>query len=181
MKKIKTAAILVMIATLISVTVTFAGCNKTQQSSGTPQSGGQNFSVSDYKQQLDEQLASLVQDGTITSAQETEIIDAYAKMFSNFAAKRASGSGPNGSKPSGSAPSWSGQGGNPPSGSKPSGSMPSGSGSRPAGMNPLSSLVKNKAITQAQADAVSKLLQQNGGGMGGGQGQGQNQSQSQSN
>lgn len=176
MKKIKTAAILVMIATLISVTVTFAGCNKTQQSNtASGATSSRTFNINDYKQQLDEQLASLVQDGTITSDQETKIIDAYAKMFSSFASRRSSGSRPSGSG------QWDGS---KPSGSKPSGSMPSGSrptGSRFSGMNrfnPLSSLVKSKVITQAQADAVDKVLMQNRGGFGGGNGQGQNQSQS---
>lgn len=173
MKKIQAAVLMILATSVIAVSISFAGCSKSQQTnasvSGASSGQGQSFSIDSYKQQLDNSLATLVQNGTITNDQETKIIDAYANMFSSRMANRSmpSGSMPSGSKPSGSMPS----------GSKPSGSMPSGS--RPSGsenFSPLSSLVKNKTITQAQADAVEQAVSQN---IGFGQGRGGNGTASQ--
>lgn len=178
MRKIQISIILVLLAAVAAIAVSFAGCSKSQTpNSASSQSSA--FNINNYKQQLDNSLASLVQDGTITSDQEDKIINAYASMMSSrpsgFSGSRPSGfSGSRPSGASGSHASWNG-------------SRPSGfTGSRTSGMaafSPLSTLVKNKTITQAQSDAVTKALQQSGtgfGGFGGGYGRNRQSSQSES-
>lgn len=168
MKKISLLLFIVTLAACITVVLSFAGCGKTQaasaSASGSSSSKSRTFNVENFKQQLDDSLASLVQDGTISSDQEDKIITAITDSMSSRMKNmqsRASGSSHsswNGSRPSGSGNRQSG------SGSRPSGS---GNGGRGFGTamygEALSTLVKNGTITQAQSDAVTKLLEQNSG------------------
>lgn len=159
--KIRFALAVLVAATAASVVLVAGGC-QAQNPSGSAGTSSQSsnksrsMSVSDYKDRLDESLASLVSDGTITSDQESKIIDAMAQEFSSRA-NRNSGSRPefNGSRPqyNGSRPSFSG--------SRPSGSF--------GGNSALKTLVTNGTITQDQEQKVLQAIMPNrGGGYGGG-------------
>lgn len=172
MKKISLSLFIVTLAACITVILSFAGCGKTQAASASSSSGSsqgrRTFNINNFKQQLDDNLASLVQDGTISSDQEDKIITAITDSMSSRMKNmqsRASGSSHssrNGSRPSGSGShsSWSG--------SRPSGSTNGGRGFGTAMYgDALSTLVKNGTISQSQSDAVTKALEQSGGGFSG--------------
>ena len=154
MKRVRIALLMVLSAVVVATAIVVSGCSKSQTGNSTAVSSRPGFSVSNYKQMLDNNLASLVSDGTITSDQEDKIISAIADEMSSRMATMSRPSGTY-SRPSGSRPSGSGQW----SGSRPSGS---GSGRMFGGgqqyTTVLSGLVSNGTITQAQSDAVLKAL-----------------------
>lgn len=172
MKKVGISFIIAILTVCVALVFSLAGCGKAQgaTASANGSSSGQRrtFNIENFKQQLDDSLASLVQDGTISSDQEDKIITAIANSMSSrmkSMENRTSGSSGdhsswNGSRPSGSgsSPSWN-------NGSRPSGSAGGGRGFGSAMYGEaLTTLVKNGTITQVQSDAVTKALEQNGGG-----------------
>lgn len=124
------------------VSISLAGCKKTP---AAQTSSGSRFgmSASQMQQREKAELAALVKAGTITQAQSDKITDALSNMQKGFGQRRSSGS-----SRSGSSSNWknrtSGRSTNRSSGAQQ--------------FSPLSSLVKDGTLTQAQADAVTKAL-----------------------
>lgn len=138
-------AIVKMITVLAAVgivSVSLAGCKKTPAAHTTP--GGRfGMSASQMQQQEKTELAALVKAGTITKAQSDKIANALSNMQKGFGQRRSLGS-----SRSGSSSNWK----NRTSGRSTSRSL----GAQQ--FSPLSSLVKDGTLTQAQADAVTKAL-----------------------
>jgi len=147
----------------------FAGCKKAQAASASS-NGRSGFNSAQMQQQEKTELAALVKAGTITQAQSDKIYTALSSMSGGFGQGRGGQSG-SGQFPRRSSGNGAASGGWPtvsgfrpesrPSAPSGSSGTTSGSYSRPAdrqGFDPLSSLVTNGTITQAQADAVVQAL-----------------------
>lgn len=146
-------AIVRMITLLVAagiVSISLAGCKKA--SAAQAGSGGRpGTNASQMQQQEKTELAALVKAGTITQAQSDKIMDALGDMQKGFGQRRSSG----GSE-SGSGSAWKSRSSGSSAG-RSSGSSANRSSGAPQ-FSPLSSLVKDGTLTQAQADAVTKAL-----------------------
>jgi hypothetical protein len=168
-------------AIVLSMSVFFlAGCQSKPAAAttdnGTSQTAATKPSADAMKKQMQANIKPLVDNKTITQAQADTIITTMtANTGKGFGSRTTGQNGANSSqskgtatKPSGQAPVANGQGGT---------NRTTGSGQNRTGFNPLSKLVTDKTITQAQADAVMKVIR-NGIGRQGGNKNGQTATQS---
>lgn len=160
MKKFNKIA--VVLAILSMTLFLFAGCQSKDSSDsgngGTAQR--KTFDKSTMEKNYKDKLAALVKDGTINQDQSGKILTALTARFDKKSHGNGGQAGGNTAKNSGNS-----TGGNPPNGN--------GGGQGKGSFSPLSELVTQKVITQAQADTVTKSVmgnRQNGGNNQNGQG-----------
>jgi len=182
MRKIKYVTTLLLLSCLAISALVLTGCGTKKSSTNNTQdaaaSGRQGFSAENMKEMLDNNLSSLVQDGTITADQEDKVISTISEAMSKrMASITGRPSNNQGTRPS---PGANGSNGNRQWGQGSSNDGKNGGtngGTRQRGMggssmytNELKSLVTDGTLTQAQADAIVKALSKGFGGMGGGNG-----------
>lgn len=156
--------IVFLLITSLSILV-FSGCQKkntqnNQNQSANAAANGQRPNAEEMKKQTEDNVNALVKDGTITQAQADKIIEALTSNTQGFngqgrrQGQNASGNNQNNknSQNNNSQNGQNGQGGN------------QGNGGARQGFNPLSKLVSDGTITQAQADAVMQKIRGNFGG-----------------
>lgn len=175
--------LLIFSLTITMFTLTGCGSKKsgTNNSQGAQKNaGGQQFSAENIKKMLDDNLSTLVQDGTITAEQEDKVINAISdnmkKRMASITGFPRNGQRNGGERPSGSPGGnrqWR-QDGNNNSGTNndakgnggTDGSNNSAGRQRGAMYSTeLKSLVKDGTITQKQADAIEEALANGFGGM----------------
>lgn len=137
-KKIFGKAAVLLLSVSISV-LSFTGCQSKKQTTGNSNRSG--MTSEQMKERVEENIKSLVTDGTITQAQADKIAEAYSN--------RTFGGGQNSQK-------------NNQQNSQQNKQQSSQQNSQNrGGFNPLSQLVSDGVITQAQADAVTEKMRGN--------------------
>ena len=139
--------ILIVLAILSMTLVLFAGCQSKDSTSSGNGRNGQNgtFDKSTMEKNYKDKLATLVKAGTITQDQSGKILTALTARFD----KKPQGNG--GQAASNSANTKENNTGD-------TSSQDNRGGQGKGSFNPLSDLVTQKVITQAQSDTVTKSV-----------------------
>lgn len=174
--------VLIIIFTIALTAAALTGCSKSTAAGDTAQapapstdgSGsapqGSGFNQEEMKKQVQSSIQSLVEDGTITKDQAAKIEEAYfsntgrpgGQRRSNNGQQAGGQSGQQGNSQNNQQNGQQSSGQNAQQDSQPNGQQNNGQGGRQgrARFNPLSKLVEDGTITQAQADKVMQKIQE---------------------